>query len=81
MCAGRSTIGAMAADDLDWVLNLLGVRPGRVALLRDVPLGNGNWLVDTADGQRVVLRGYHPQTTADDLAYLLRAHLSAVVLS
>jgi Ser/Thr protein kinase RdoA (MazF antagonist) len=69
MCAGRSTIGAMAADDLDWVLNLLGVRPGRVALLRDVPLGNGNWLVDTTDGQRVVLRGYHPQTTADDLAY------------
>ena len=59
----------MVADDLDRVLNLLGVRPGRVAVLRDVPLGNGNWLVDTADGQRIVLRRYHPQATADDLAY------------
>src|ERR1700691_5348284 len=59
----------MAAEDLDQVLTLLGVRPGRVAVLRDVPLGNGNWLVDTADGQRIVLRRYHPQTTAEDLAY------------
>jgi Ser/Thr protein kinase RdoA (MazF antagonist) len=59
----------MAAEDLDQVLNLLGVRPGRVAVLRDVPLGNGNWLVDTADGQRIVLRRYYPQATADDLAY------------
>jgi homoserine kinase type II len=59
----------MPADDHDQVLNLLGVRPGRVVALKDVPLGNGNWLVETADRQRLVLRGYHPQTTAPDLAY------------
>ena len=59
----------MPANDPDQVLNLLGVRPGRVVALSDVPLGNGNWLVETADGQRFVLRRYHPQTTQEDLAY------------
>jgi Ser/Thr protein kinase RdoA (MazF antagonist) len=59
----------MAADDLDQALSLLAVRPGRVAVLRDVPLGNGNWLVDTADGQRFVLRRYYPQATREELAY------------
>jgi homoserine kinase type II len=59
----------MAADDLDQVLNLVGVRPGRVAALKDVPLGNGNWLVDAADGQRFVLRRYHPEATHEELAY------------
>jgi Ser/Thr protein kinase RdoA (MazF antagonist) len=51
------------------LLNLLGVRPGRVAALSDVHRGNGNWLVETAGGQRCVLRRYHPQTTQADLAY------------
>ena len=59
----------MAAADPDQILNQLGVRPGRVVALRDVPLGNANWLVETADGQRCVLRRYHPQTTQQDLAY------------
>ena len=59
----------MAADDPDQVLNQLRVRPGRVVALSDVPLGNGNWLVETADGQRCVLLRYHPQTTQQDLAY------------
>jgi Ser/Thr protein kinase RdoA (MazF antagonist) len=57
------------ASDQDQVLNQLGVRPGRVVMLKDVPLGNGNWLVETAGGRRLVLRGYHPQTTPPDLAY------------
>jgi Ser/Thr protein kinase RdoA (MazF antagonist) len=59
----------MPASDPGQALSLLGVRPREVAVLKDVPLGNGNWLVDSADGQRFVLRRYHPQATADDLAY------------
>ena len=59
----------MPASDQDQVLNLLGVRPGRVVVLRDVPRGNANWLVETAGGRRLVLRRYHPQTTQPDLAY------------
>jgi Ser/Thr protein kinase RdoA (MazF antagonist) len=58
----------MPVDPAD-VLNLLGVRPGRVVVLADVPRGNGNWLVETASGQRCVLRRYRPQTTQRDLAY------------
>ncbi len=59
----------MPASDPDQALNLLGVRPGRVVALSDVPLGSGNWLVETAGGQRLVLRRYHPQATREDLAY------------
>lgn len=61
--AGRPTIVTMAADDPDRVLDLLGVRPGGVVELSDVSLGNANWLVDAADGRRLVLRRYHPQAT------------------
>jgi len=57
------------ASDPGQALSLLGVRPGRVVALSDVPLGNANWLVETADGQRLVLRGYHFRTTPEDLAY------------
>jgi Ser/Thr protein kinase RdoA (MazF antagonist) len=59
----------MAADDPDRVLDLLGVRPGRVVALSDVPLGNANWLVEAADGRRLVLRRYHPGATQEELAY------------
>ena len=59
----------MPANDPDHVLSLLGVRPDRVVALRDVPLGNGNWLVETAGRERLVLRRYHPQTTQSDLGY------------
>jgi len=59
----------MPADDPDRVLSVLGVRPGRVVALSDVPLGNGNWLVETAGGERFILRRYRPQTTRPDLAY------------
>ncbi len=51
------------------VLDLIGIRPRRIVALKDVPLGNGNWLIETADGQRLVLRRYHPQTTQQELAY------------
>lgn len=53
----------------DQVLGLLGVPWRRVAALKDVPLGNGNWLVETAAGQRFVLRRYHAGATREDLAY------------
>jgi Ser/Thr protein kinase RdoA (MazF antagonist) len=59
----------MPASDPDQALNLLGVRPRRVVALSDVPLGNGNWLVETAAAERFVLRRYHPQTTRQGLAY------------
>jgi Ser/Thr protein kinase RdoA (MazF antagonist) len=59
----------MPASDPDQALNLLGVRPGRVVALSDVPLGNANWLVETVGGQRSVLRRYHFRTTPEDLAY------------
>jgi Ser/Thr protein kinase RdoA (MazF antagonist) len=51
------------------VLNVLAVRPGRIAVLKDVPLGNGNWLIELPGGQRAVLRRYHPGADQEDLAY------------
>jgi Ser/Thr protein kinase RdoA (MazF antagonist) len=51
------------------VLDLIGLRPRRIIALKDVPLGNGNWLIETAGGERFVLRRYHPQTTQEDLGY------------
>jgi len=50
-----------------------------VTALEDLPGQNGSWLVDTLNDERVVLRRYHDQFTAEDLAYehtVLR-HLSA----
>jgi homoserine kinase type II len=70
----------MAADDLDKVLDLLGVRAGRVVALSDVPLGNANWLVETADPEPLVLRRYHPQATREELGYehAVLGHLAGV---
>jgi len=51
------------------VLCALNARPGRVAVLKDVPLGNGNWLVELPGGQRTVLRRYHPGTGPEELTY------------
>jgi Ser/Thr protein kinase RdoA (MazF antagonist) len=51
------------------VLDTLAVRPDRVSLLKDVPLGNGNWLVEMAGQRRAVLRRYHPRASPEDLAY------------
>jgi Ser/Thr protein kinase RdoA (MazF antagonist) len=59
----------MPASDPGRALNQLGVSRRRVVALSDVPLGNANWLVETASGQRVVLRRYHFQTAREDLAY------------
>ncbi|HEX4088045.1 MAG TPA: phosphotransferase [Trebonia sp.] len=70
----------MPVDDPDQALSLLGVRAGRVVALKDVPIGNGNWLVETVAGQRMVLRRYWPQATEAELAYehaVLR-HLAGV---
>ena len=50
------------------VLDQLGVRPGTITVLKDVPAQNGSWLVE-ADGERVVLRRYHASATEADLAY------------
>jgi Ser/Thr protein kinase RdoA (MazF antagonist) len=51
------------------VLDVLAVRPDRVTVLKDVPSGNGNWLVEMPGGQRAVLRRYHPGASRGDLAY------------
>jgi Ser/Thr protein kinase RdoA (MazF antagonist) len=51
------------------VLDRLGVRPERVTVLKDVPSGNGNWLVEMGGGRRAVLRRYHPGASPEDLAY------------
>jgi Ser/Thr protein kinase RdoA (MazF antagonist) len=51
------------------VLDVLAVRPDRLAVLKDVPSGNGNWLVELPGGKRVVLRRYHPGAGPEDLAY------------
>lgn len=59
----------MTTSDCDQVLDLLGLRPRRVVAIKDVPLGNANWLADTAAGQRFILRRYHAGATREDLAY------------
>jgi Ser/Thr protein kinase RdoA (MazF antagonist) len=51
------------------VLELLGVRPGSLVTLKDLPLENGSWLAENSGGARVVLRRYHAGATAADLAY------------
>jgi Ser/Thr protein kinase RdoA (MazF antagonist) len=58
----------MVTSAVTRVLDVLAVRPDRVAVLKDVALGNGNWLVETG-GRRTVLRRYHPGATPEDLAY------------
>jgi Ser/Thr protein kinase RdoA (MazF antagonist) len=55
--------------EMHQVLELMGLRPRRIVELKDVPLGNGNWLIETAGGERFVVRRYHPQTTEEDLGY------------
>jgi len=45
----------MVTSAVTRVLDVLAMRPDRVAVLKDVPLGNGNWLVETAGGRRAVL--------------------------
>jgi homoserine kinase type II len=68
------------ANDPDRVLELLGVRPGRIVTLADVSRGNANWLVETGGGERCVLRRYFPETTRGDLAYehAVLGHLAGV---
>jgi Ser/Thr protein kinase RdoA (MazF antagonist) len=51
------------------VLDVLGLRPAAVAVLKDVPFQNAAWLLEMADGTRVVLRRYHARATLADLAY------------
>jgi Ser/Thr protein kinase RdoA (MazF antagonist) len=51
------------------VLDVLAMRPDGVVVLKDVPSGNGNWLLEMGGGQRAVLRRYHPGASAEDLAY------------
>ena len=51
------------------VLELLAIRPGSVVVLKDIPGENASWLAETSGGQQLVLRRYHPGSTAADLAY------------
>jgi Ser/Thr protein kinase RdoA (MazF antagonist) len=61
------------------VLDRLGLAYRSVAALSDVPSGNGNWLVETAGAEPVVLRRYRPSATAAELAYehVVLRHLDA----
>ena len=63
------SVMVMPGSDPDQALSLLGVRPRRVVALSDVPRGNANWLVETAGGERLVLRRYYYRTRREDLAY------------
>jgi Ser/Thr protein kinase RdoA (MazF antagonist) len=54
---------------LDGVLDTLGLKPCRVVTLKNIALQNGSWLLETADGGRVVLRRYHALATLADLYY------------
>jgi homoserine kinase type II len=51
------------------VLDVLGMRPGRVVVLKDVPPVNGSWLVEMPGGQLAVLRRYHQGASPEDLEY------------
>ena len=42
--APPAVTGALAS-----VLDMLAVRPDKIAVLKDVPLGNGNWLIGGFD--------------------------------
>src|ERR1700722_20348681 len=59
----------MVTSAVTRVLEVLAVRPDRVAVLKDVPLGNGNWLVETAGGRRGRPWRHHTGATLEDLAY------------
>jgi len=59
----------MLAEAPGPVLDLLGLRPRRIIVLKDVPAGNGNWLAEMPGGERIVLRRYHDQATPEDLSY------------
>jgi Ser/Thr protein kinase RdoA (MazF antagonist) len=51
------------------VLSQLGLRPGSVVTMKDVPRGNCSWRAETRAGERCALRRYYPGATAADLAY------------
>jgi homoserine kinase type II len=60
-------------------LDALRVRPRTVTVLKDVPGGNGNWLVELPGRKRAVLRRYHPGATPDEITYehAVLQHLAA----
>lgn len=59
----------MPIGPVERVLDALEVGERRVTVLKDVPGQNASWLVETPDGEPVVLRRYHSSATADDLGY------------
>jgi Ser/Thr protein kinase RdoA (MazF antagonist) len=62
-------MAAMLTGAVACVLDVLGVRAGRITVLKDVPPGNGSWLVEMPGGQRAVLRRYHSGASPEDLGY------------
>lgn len=61
---------ASTRDQAVDVLDSLGVAHTPLTTLKDVDeRQNGNWLVDTVDGTRLVLRRYHDGATSTDIAY------------
>jgi Ser/Thr protein kinase RdoA (MazF antagonist) len=69
----------MLTDAVACVLSELGVRPGKVLVLKDVPGGNGNWLIALPGGRRAVLRRYHPRANPEQIVYehAVLGHLAA----
>ncbi|MDQ4089971.1 MAG: phosphotransferase, partial [Actinomycetota bacterium] len=62
------------------MIDVLGIGPATVTTLKDLPSENASWLIETIDGERLVLRRHHGRATLDDLIYerdVLR-HLDAL---
>jgi Ser/Thr protein kinase RdoA (MazF antagonist) len=66
--AGRY-VDAVLPGPVPGVLELLSLRPARVTLLRDIPAGNGNWLIGRPGQPPVVLRRYRDGSTREALLY------------
>jgi Ser/Thr protein kinase RdoA (MazF antagonist) len=67
--AHRSDVASRKNQAVE-VLNALGIAHTGLTTLKDVDeRQNGNWLVDTGDGKRHVLRRYHDRATSTDIAY------------
>src|SRR5271154_2093147 len=65
----KETNPLMPSETPARILDQLGVAYRGITPLSDVPSGNGNWLVETASDERLVLRRYRTSATAPALAY------------
>jgi Ser/Thr protein kinase RdoA (MazF antagonist) len=59
----------LPSDTPACVLDQLGLAYRTVAVLSDLPSGNGNWLVETVSAEPMVLRRYRASATVAELGY------------